>query len=127
MIFPPKRQGVPAWRKGFIEYKLQLPKDLKPESIKGAKLYAIGGKANEERLDWPARKNPQDYPQSDSKLWPTTITVSIDGKELGAINYPMDTADARGVFPTSRDTTALTAAPTNLRCARKPCLSSSKR
>lgn len=84
---------------GFIEYKLQLPKDLKPESIKGAKLYVeIGGKANEERLDWPSRKNPQDYPQSDSKLWPTTITVTIDGKQLGVINYPMDTADARGVL-----------------------------
>jgi hypothetical protein len=98
MIFPQPgkvyRQGT-----GFIEYRLQLPSDLKAESIKGAKLYLeIGGKADKERLDWPARVNAQDYPQSDGKLSPTTISVLLDGKMMGAINYPMDTADARGVL-----------------------------
>jgi hypothetical protein len=98
MIFPHNgkvyRNGT-----GFIEYRLRLPKDLNADAIAGAKLYVeIGGKADKERLDWPARTNPQDYPQSDGKLWPTTITVSLDGKQLGVINYPMDTADARGVL-----------------------------
>lgn len=98
MIFPHSGK-VYRYGTGYIEYHLKLPKDLKAESIAGAKLYVeIGGKADQERMDWPSRRNPQDYPQTDGKLWPTTITVSIDGKPLGAINYPMDTADARGVL-----------------------------
>lgn len=97
-IFP--REGkVYRHGAGYIEYRLKLPKDLDPGSVKGVKLYAeVGGKADQERLDWPARKNPQDYPQSDGKQWPTVVTVSLEGIELGAIRYPMDTADARGVL-----------------------------
>lgn len=98
MIFP--REGkVFRHGAGYIEYRLKLPGDLQPDAIKGAKLYAeVGGKAQDERLDWPARRNPQDYPQSDGKYWPTMVTVSVGGVELGTIRYPMDTADARGVL-----------------------------
>lgn len=98
MIFPHEGK-VYRTGPGYIEYHLRMPKDLKANAIAGAKLYLeIGGKADNERLDWPERHNPQDYPQSDGKVWPTSITVSLNGNELGVVTYPMDTADARGVL-----------------------------
>jgi len=84
---------------GFFNYKLRLPKDLNPDAIVGAKLYVeVSAKAGIERLDWPARRNPQAYPQSDTKLWPTAISVSLNDLPLGVITYPTDPADARGVL-----------------------------
>jgi hypothetical protein len=49
-------------------------------------------------LDWPARQNAQDYPQTDGKRWPTDVTLSIDGVPFKEVAVDNDFADARGVL-----------------------------
>ena len=83
----------------YYEYQIQVPKDLKASSIGHARLIAeIGAKADQERLDWPARTKPQDYPQTDGRAWPTDVTVSVNGVPLKTIAIPSDFADAKGVL-----------------------------
>ncbi len=83
----------------YFEYQIQMPKDLKADSIEEAHLIAeIGAKADRERLDWPARTKPQDYPQTDGRAWPTDVTVSIAGEPIKTVSIASDFADARGVL-----------------------------
>lgn len=84
---------------GAITYRLQLPEGLDGDDVIGCRLIAeIGSKAGVERLDWPQRSHPQDYPQTDGKTWPSDIVISIDGEKLGAFTAANDFADARGVL-----------------------------
>jgi hypothetical protein len=93
---PGKANG---FKDAFFEYEIELPKDLKANSIEGARLIAeIGAKANQERLDWPARTKPQDYPQTDGLEWPTDVTVSVAGVPLQSVSIASDFADAKGVL-----------------------------
>lgn len=84
---------------GYIEYILRLPGTLTPAMIDSCRLVAeVGAKAFDERLDWPAKRNPLDYPQTDGKQWPSDIEISIDGKPFYTATLADDFADARGVL-----------------------------
>lgn len=86
-------------KSGFFEYQIRLPRGLRAEDIKGCRLIAeAGAKADSERLDWPARRNAHDYPQTDTKAWPTDLTVSINGMAIKDVTIGNDYADARGVL-----------------------------
>ncbi len=95
----PQKGKVYGFKDGFVEYQIQLPKDLKPQAIAGCRLVAeVGAKADRELLDWPARSNPQDYPQSDPRVWPSDVTISVDGIPLPTVTIASDFADAKGVL-----------------------------
>jgi len=84
---------------GFIEYQIKLPMRLKPDKITACRLVAeVASKASTERLDWPARTNPLDYPQTDGKLWPSDITISLNGVPFHQVTVNNDYADALGVL-----------------------------
>jgi hypothetical protein len=84
---------------GFIEYKIKLPMRLKAGKITACRLVAeIASKAGRERLDWPERTNPLDYPQTDGKLWPTDVTISLNGVPFHQVTINNDFADALGVL-----------------------------
>ncbi len=82
-----------------LEYRMTLPSGLKPRDIQGCRLVAeIGARAEDERLDWPARKKAEDYPQTDEPAWPTDVTVSLNGIPIETVTIANDFADARGVL-----------------------------
>ena len=84
---------------GFIEYQLRLPRRLRAKDIAGCRLIAeVGSKADTERLDWPSRRKPQDYPQTDGNRWPTDVTLSVNGVSFTEVAVENDFADARGVL-----------------------------
>ncbi len=84
---------------GFVEYRLKLPEGVdlgKAQSL--SLLCEISAKAGREKVDWPERVNPQDYPQTDGKKFPTTVEVSVNGVPIATWHLPDDPADARGVL-----------------------------
>jgi hypothetical protein len=95
----PKPGKAFGLKSGFFEYRIKLPMRLKPDKIAGCKLVAeVASKASTERLDWPARTNPLDYPQTDGKLWPTDITISLNGIPFHQVTINNDFADALGIL-----------------------------
>jgi len=100
----PIRQGVAAHkvaghRSGAVEYHLQLAEQVNLDQISELTILAeLAGKADDEKLDWPARKKPLDYPQTDATKWPTDVTLSINGVKLAQSTLPDDPADARGAL-----------------------------
>jgi hypothetical protein len=94
--YPGKVAGFGA---GFVEYTLQFPSDLRAESLDRVSLYVeAGSRARSERLDWPGRRHAKDYPQTDDKVWPTDIRITVDGVEAATIHPGNDYADGRGVL-----------------------------
>jgi hypothetical protein len=84
---------------GYVEYQLKLPMALAADKVAGCRLIAeLGSKADKERLDWPDRTKPQDCPQTDGKLWPSDIALSVNGVPFKEITIDNDYADARGVL-----------------------------
>jgi hypothetical protein len=84
---------------GYIEYKLKTPMRLKADKVAGCRLMVeMASKAKDERLDWPAKKSPEDYPQTDGKLWPSDIVVSLNGVPCYQATIQNDYADALGVL-----------------------------
>ncbi len=93
---------------GFVEYRLKLPEELlgrarllpslldKVQSL--TLICEVAAKAGREKIDWAERVNPQDYPQTDVKKFPTTVEVSFNGVKVATWNLPDDPADARGVL-----------------------------
>jgi hypothetical protein len=86
--------------KGYFEYRLRIPTSVAgahPESF--YYLFQAGSKAARERLDWPARPNRQDYPQTDlARTWPSTLALSVNGRSVDRVTLADDAADARGVL-----------------------------
>ncbi|MFQ6131344.1 MAG: glycoside hydrolase family 2 protein [Armatimonadota bacterium] len=85
---------------GYLEYELALPQEIPTEQLSSVSLLLeASAKAGDERLAWPARKKPVDYPQSDKEFqWPTELVVSIQGQQVERTTLPDDPADARGVL-----------------------------
>lgn len=92
---------------GFVEYRLKLPEEIgrarllpslldKVQSL--TLICEMAAKAGREKVDWAERINPQDYPQTDGKKFPTTVEVSINGVKVANWELPDDPADARGVL-----------------------------
>jgi hypothetical protein len=90
-----------AWGegKGFFEYRLKLPETVIKAGPKTVELmFEASAKAGRERVDWPERTNPQDNPQTDTRKWPSTLEIALDGQTLRRETLPDDPADARGVL-----------------------------
>ncbi|MER3501450.1 MAG: hypothetical protein C4295_08280 [Candidatus Fervidibacterota bacterium] len=84
---------------GFVEYRLKLPNGVSLDDARSLTLICeIAAKAGREKVDWAERVNPQDYPQTDGKKFPTTVEVSINGVRVDTWHLPDDPADARGVL-----------------------------
>ena len=49
-----------------------------------------------EKVDWPERPNPQDYPQTDARKWPSTLELAVNGQAVAP----------RRRWPTTRPTPA---------------------
>ncbi|MEO6809068.1 MAG: sugar-binding domain-containing protein [Isosphaeraceae bacterium] len=84
---------------GSIAYRLKLPEAVvkaKPQNVEI--VIEAAAKANREKVDWPERTNAQDYPQTDTRKWPTTLEISMNGQRVVRLNLPDDPADARGVL-----------------------------
>ena len=82
-----------------VRYDLALPKFIRDAAPTEVVLLAeLATKADDERLDWPARRNKEDYPQTDQRKYPGVVSVSLLDKELWRIDLPDDPADARGVL-----------------------------
>lgn len=90
---------IAGYGAGYIEYRLRLPMRLKADTVAGCRLVAeVGAKAEDERLDWPAKKTLKDYPQTDGKAWPTDVTVTVNGVVLDPVTIENDFGDALGVL-----------------------------
>ncbi len=84
---------------GFIEYKLKLPKAiLDAEPARFELMFEAGARADREKVDWPERRNPQDYPQTDGKKFPTQVEIALNGVVVQKEELEDDAADARGVL-----------------------------
>jgi hypothetical protein len=85
--------------RGALEYRFKLPEAVIKSVPQELKLWAeLSSRAGPAKLDWPARTNPQDYPQTDARKWPSTVRLTVNGVELGRRDLPDDPADAQGVL-----------------------------
>ena len=94
------RQKLFAHGTGYVEYELAIPDNVPTDSITSlAVIVEAAAKADDEKLAWPARKKPVDYPQTDKDVqWPTDLAVSVNGVTLGQVTLADDPADSRGVL-----------------------------
>ena len=84
---------------GTVEYRLRLPAGLPLEALASVSfLCEASAKAGREKVAWPQRVNPEDYPQTDATKFPTTVRVLCNGAEMATWQLPDDPADARGVL-----------------------------
>lgn len=95
-------QKISGYGAGAVEYHLELPKGLQLDGVSGLLLMAeLSSAADGERLDWPARYRDQarrHHPQTDTRKWPTDLTVLVNGVPVATQTLPDDPADARGVL-----------------------------
>lgn len=85
--------------KGYLEYKIKVPEAVvkaHPESL--LLRFEIGSRAGRAKIDWDDRVSPEDYPQTDTRKWPSTLAVSINGKAVHREKIDDDPADSRGVL-----------------------------
>lgn len=84
---------------GGFEYRLRWPEGADPAACESLEIVAeLAAKARDEKLAWPARRNPADYPQTDAHKWPSVVRVSVNNVAVDAVELPDDPADARGVL-----------------------------
>jgi len=82
---------------GCFEYQLAMPEGIDVNALEEIELiFEAAAKADGEKVDWPSRRKPVDYPQTDDKKYPTDVTVSVNGVEVDTIKLSDDPADARG-------------------------------
>ncbi len=84
---------------GAAGYELAIPQNIPVDKLDRVTFRAeLSAKAGDERLDWPARKKPVDYPQTDrERKWPSTLRVSLNGATEEQV-LPDDPADGRGAL-----------------------------
>jgi len=91
-----KHYGLGA---GTLRYEIAVPKGLPIEKLESLRFVCeVASKAGREKVDWPERVNPQDYPQTDGTKYPSKVEVRINGVHLTTWQLPDDPADARGVL-----------------------------
>lgn len=103
----PERDGLAAHKvagagAGAVEYEVRLPAGLPIEEMESLVVVAeLASHAGDAKLDWPARRKKdkkQDYPQTDTKKWPSDVVLSINGRQVASRTLPDDPADARGML-----------------------------
>ena len=107
-----KRNGAGA---GWFEYRLPWPKDVRPEDVAGASFLAELGAKQLFAKDRPQSGrvegdfmrgqgtvdpglNPNAYPMTDTRTWPSAVRVSVNGVPAGVFDLPDDPADHRGLL-----------------------------
>ena len=100
---------------GFFEYEVPWPAGLNPSSIESATLlFEAGAKQlfGKDRDDattmggdymlgggtFDPSRNPNAYPMTDETLFPSAVTVRINGLFAGRYELPDDAADHRGIL-----------------------------
>ena len=102
--------------KGFFEYEIPWPKDLKAADVKGA---TVAGEFSAKRLNgkdrkgssvenepaplpYGAKEDPSGkenaYPMTDTVCWNGAVRILANGETLGTVNLPDDPADHRGIL-----------------------------
>ena len=91
---------VHAQNAGSFAYHLKLPASVVEAGPNAITFQGeLAAKAGREKVDWPERKNPQDYPQTEAtETWPSSVTLKVNDQPLAAFELPDDPADARGVL-----------------------------
>jgi len=88
-----------GYGKGWVEYRVTIPKFIDPKTIGAIDLIMeMAPKARDEKLDWPARKKPVDYPQTDGRKFPSRVVVSLNGVRTAEWTLEDDPADERGIL-----------------------------
>ena len=84
---------------GQFTYKLALPESVRmAKPLKVQSRFELAARAGTAKVDWPARLNPQDYPQTDQRQWPSAVEIGFGEDKARVISLPDDPADARGVL-----------------------------
>ncbi len=82
-----------------VEYHLALPPFVREAlPAKVVLLAELATKASTERLDWPARTSPLDYPQTQARTYPGKLGIGLMDRELARVGLPDDPADTRGLL-----------------------------
>lgn len=107
-----KQNGAGA---GHFEYRMAWPKDLRPADLGGASFVAELGAKELFGKDRPQGAkvegdfmlgrgthdpslNPNSYPMTDARPFPSAVRVLINGVALGSFDLPDDPADHRGLL-----------------------------
>ena len=84
---------------GFVEYRFRIPKAvLEANPVRVGVLMELATKARDERMDWPQELTLLDRPQTDTRKFPGTVEIYLNGHPLEPVWLPDDPADARGVL-----------------------------
>jgi hypothetical protein len=93
------REKAWAHGAGYVEYDVRVPDGVDLARVQSIRLLAeVSAKADDEKLAWPARRRPMDYPQTDVAKWPSDVRIAINGVVALERTLPDDPADARGVL-----------------------------
>ncbi|MBI2300882.1 MAG: hypothetical protein HYU66_18385 [Armatimonadetes bacterium] len=86
--------------KPSFTWHLRLPEPLRGTRFdRLALLLEAGARGGDAKLDWPARRSPQDYPQTkQGRATPSTLSAELDRVPIGTAALADDWADARGVL-----------------------------
>ncbi len=88
-----------AYGKCEVEYHLALPRFIREALPSQIVLMAeMATKADDQRLDWPAVRQPLDYPQTQERKYPGKVTAALLGRDLWQFALADDPADSRGVL-----------------------------
>ena len=86
---------------GYFTYKLAVPEAVREAIPTKARVrFELAARAGLKKLDWPARTNPQDYPQTDARQAPGTVRIAIGAEAPRTASLPDDPADSRGLLST---------------------------
>lgn len=95
----PPAGKVYGYGKGFFEYHIKVPMAVVKAEIESFHFQVeASSKAERQKVDWPDRKNRQDYPQTDERKWPSAVEISINGLVVERDDLEDDPADAQGVL-----------------------------
>ncbi len=84
---------------GHGEYHLRLPDNINLDRVKELTILAeLSSKAGDQKLDWPSKTKPGDYPQTDVRTWPSHVVLSVNGQKLAQVELPDDPADSAGAM-----------------------------
>lgn len=84
---------------GSFVYKLKVPEAVAKAKPKNFRIrMELAAKAGRDKVDWPERRNAQDYPQTDPRKYPSSVLLTLNGRRVAGMALADDPADARGVL-----------------------------
>ena len=82
-----------------VQYDVTLPEFVRAAVPSQVVLMAeLATKTDAEKLDWPAVRRKLDYPQTEERKYPGTVSVRLADRPLWRFDLPDDPADSRGVL-----------------------------